>query len=253
MPDKDIHVCPKFQTLIDRGMGETHYMHKRGGIVPQWTYSINGYLGSCRTYWPGSSALKRSFIASMPPGAEPTNFPHFVPVREGYGVVKRNGLVENNPAQVFSFSEENILWDIDYRSRPNETLGINNVLVSRFSPVGTGDSMRNIWLTYPRNGGKDLFPMNYRDAFATFHLPPSDEINLELRKNYGRSETVPDWGKAYYAKNTGSDYPGWGLCRGSANAVFLDQHVQSIPYWADTHNYTWPLRNRIPRTWTIKH
>ena len=60
------------------------------------------------------------------------------------------------------------------------------------------------------------------------------------------------WGDSTFAKWNGPGYSDWGLCRGSANAVFLDQHVESMPYWVDTHDYAWPIRNRIPRPWSLK-
>ena len=257
LPDKDVHVCPKFQKLTDSGgMGETHYMHPRIGgemVVPQWTYSINGYLGSSKMYRPPMNELIAMWMKDMniPPTVDiqELKIPKFVPQREGYGVVKRSDQVEQNPARVFSFSEENIMWDIDYRSRPNETLGTNNILVSRFSPAV---NPAHAWATYPRNGGKNLFPQNYRDAFATFHLPPSDDIELTQINDLTRNKVREGWGTYSFAKQTGAGYPDWGLCRGSANAVFLDQHVEVMPYWVDTHDYTWPLRDRIPRPWFLK-
>ena len=78
-------------------------------------------------------------------------------------------------------------------------------------------------------------PEQYNGAFATYHLAPSQDIEISPVAE----SIVP-----YQAADL---YPNYGLCRGNANAVFLDQHVQSMPFWKDTHQYCWPLRNRIPR------
>ena len=75
----------------------------------------------------------------------------------------------------------------------------------------------------------------YSGAFATYHMAPSGDLELM---------TI---GGVNYATQQGQNYPDWGLCRGYGNAVYLDMHVESMGYWVDTHEYCWPLDNKVPR------
>ena len=232
--DRDIHVCPSFRKLVNSGLGATHYRHDdRLSVEPQWTYSINGYLGPTNLYNRNRQSLVGDFLQIMGSNFDRNKIPDFVPIREGWGVARKSDLVQKNPSRVFTFTEENIIWDIEGRSRPNEISGINNLLVTRFAPT---ENFQNAWSTYTTDGGK-LLPWNYRGAFGTFHLPPSQDLEIF----YPDDPRLGNAGFALPAHN--SDYPEWGLCRGSANAVFLDQHVQSMPYTVDTHEYAWPLRS----------
>ena len=232
--DKDIHVCPSFRKLVNSGLGTTHYRHDDDlSIDPQWSYSINGYLGPTHLYNRDRAALVGEFLQTMGPNYNRDKIPNFTPIREGWGVARKSDHVQKNPSRVFTFAEENIIWDIEGRSRPNEISGINNLLVTRFAPA---DNFQNAWSTYTTDGSK-LLPWNYRGAFATFHLPPSQDLEL----SYSDDPKLGKTGFAVTANN--SDYPQWGLCRGSANAAFLDQHVESMPYTVDTHDYAWPLRS----------
>jgi len=190
--DKQIHLCPTFDKLAQSGLGAQHVGHVDGiPMDPQYTYSMNGYLGQ----------------------------PH----KTRFGVAAKLGNIEANPGQIFSFTEENIMFNIYKRSASNAVLSNNNI-ISRYNPSA---------IRY--RDGSQLLPDQYNGAFATYHLAPSEDIEISQ---------VSESFAVYEAADL---YPNWGLCRGSANAVFLDQHVQSLPYWLDTHEYCWPLRDRVPR------
>ncbi|KPK75628.1 MAG: hypothetical protein AMJ79_10545 [Phycisphaerae bacterium SM23_30] len=239
--DRDINICPSFDKLANSGLGANHYNHiDHIPIEPQYTYSYNGFLGPIIVYLPGIDPKGSWFdiIPALPPGTLIYQAPVTVtePLREGYGVVNKLGQILQNPARVFSFTEENIMWNIEYRSRVNRVIGYNNIIVSR---VGASPYPDGSWFSYTWKGNL-YFPANYRGAFATYHMAPSDDIELI---NFGE--------EGAYARQAGSLYPKWGLCQGFGNAVFLDQHVEAMPYWADTHDYCWPLRDRPPRTWTF--
>ncbi|MCP4709032.1 MAG: DUF1559 domain-containing protein, partial [Planctomycetes bacterium] len=190
--DKNNHLCPTFDKLAQSGLGEQHVGHVEGiPMEPQYTYSMNGFLG-------------------RPRGTR-------------FGVAGKLGDIEANPGRVFSFSEENIMWNIYNRSASNAVLSNNNV-VSRI--VSAGIRERN---------GLLIPPSSYNGAFATYHLAPSEDIEISQ---------VAESFATYEADNL---YPKWGLTRGNGDAVFLDQHIESMPFWKDTHEYCWPLRNRVPR------
>jgi len=189
--DKNNHLCPTFDKLAQSGLGEQHVRHDVNiPMEPQYTYSMNGFLG--------------------PRGSR-------------FGVAGKIGDIEANPGRVFSFSEENIMWNIFRRSATSAVLSNNNVI------------SRNDRAAISQRDGSQLDPEEYNGAFSTYHLAPSEDIEI--------SEVTQS-----YAVYTAADlYPTWGLCRGNGNAVFLDQHVQAMGYWVDTHEYCWPLRNRVPR------
>ncbi|MCP4709157.1 MAG: type II secretion system protein [Planctomycetes bacterium] len=190
--DKDIHLCPTFGELAQSGLGEQHVGHVEGiPMEPQYTYSMNGFLGQ--------------------------------PRKTRFGVVAKSGDIPGDTSRVFSFTEENIMWNIYKRSASNAVLSNNNI-VSRIN----GPAIRY-------RDGAQLLPEHYNGAFATYHLAPSENIEI--------SEVA----ESFAVYESDDLYPNFGLCRGNANAVFLDQHVNSMPFWKDTHEYCWPLRNRIPR------
>jgi len=86
--DKDIHLCPTFYQLAQSGLGAQHVGHVEGiPMDPQYTYSMNGFLGQHR--------------------------------KTRFGVATKIGDVEANPGRVFSFTEENIMWNIYRRSASN--------------------------------------------------------------------------------------------------------------------------------------
>ena len=189
--DKNNHLCSTFDKLAQSGLGAQHVGHVEGvPMDPQYTYSMNGFLGGRGTR---------------------------------FGVVAKVGDIEANPGRIFSFTEENIMWNIFRRSASNAVLSNNNI-VSRIDNAGI-----------KTKNGLLLMPELYNGAFATYHLAPSEDIEI--------SEVTESFA-VYEASNL---YPNHGLCRGNGNAVFLDQHVQSIPFWYDTHQYGWPLRERVPR------
>ena len=173
MPEPNVHICPTFDHLARSGLGAMHYGHNSSIPVEcQYTYSMNGYLGGGR-----------------------------------FGVVKKLGQIERSAAGIFSFSEENAMWNIRGRSAVSAVLNSN--IITRLRP---GD------------GG------TFSGAFATYHMAPSEEIELQMIDG------------GCFALQSGKEYPKWGLCRGWGNAVFLDLHVQSMPYHVDTHDYAWPLK-----------
>ena len=182
--DKNNHLCPTFDKLAKSGLGAQHVGHdEKIPMDPQYTYSMNGFLGQ--------------------------------PRRTRFGVVEKLGQIERNPAEIFSFTEENVMWNIQGRSAANAVLSNNNV-VSRINSAAI------------RQKDGSLFSAeDYNGAFATFHMAPAEEIELD---------------ESGFAVQSGDNYSEWGLCRGSGTAVFLDQHVQSRPYHVDTHDYAWPLR-----------
>jgi len=189
--DKNNHLCPTFDKLAQSGLGAQHVGHVDGiPMEPQYTYSMNGFLGGRGTR---------------------------------FGVAAKLGDVEANPGRVFSFTEENIMWNIFRRSATNAVLSNNNI-VSRIVTAGIR-----------QKDGSLIPPSEYNGAFATYHMAPSEDIEISQV-----SESF-----AVYESNF--IYPNWGLCRGNGNAVYLDQHVQAMPFWVDTHEYCWPLRNRVPR------
>ncbi len=178
MAERD-NLCPTFDRLAMGGLGARHTRHVQTiPIEPQYNYSMNGYLGAGR-----------------------------------FGVVEKLGQIEQNPARVISFTEENVMWDIQQRSTFSPEVGTNQI-VTRMKPYAPGD---------------------YNGAFATYHSAPKDDIELMLVDDIS------------YATQKGKEYSEWGLCRGTGNAVFLDQHVEALPYYVDTHEYAWPLRNLIKR------
>ena len=190
--DKNNHLCPTFDKLAQSGLGAQHVGHVEGiPMEPQYTYSMNGFLGRHR--------------------------------RTRFGVATKSGDVEANTGRVFSFSEENIMWNIFRRSVTNAVLSNNNV-VSRIDSAGI-----------KARDGSLLDPEEYNAAFATYHLAPSEDIEIS-----DVAESFAVYEDAYL-------YPSWGLTRGNGNAVYLDQHVEPMPFWKDTHEYCWPLRNRVPR------
>lgn len=130
--DKNNHLCPTFDKLAVSGLGEKHTRHNPMiPMDPQYTYSMNGHLGPER----GSSAP--------------------------FAVVKKMDLLEQSPSRVTSFSEGNIMWNIQNRSSLNEVLGNNN-MIGRTSPRGGREK-----------DGKQYPPDQYSGAFATFHMAPS--------------------------------------------------------------------------------
>ncbi|MFC1782717.1 type II secretion system protein [Planctomycetota bacterium] len=249
MKDTDYHVCPTFESLAVSGLGKFHYRHKpKIPIEPQYTYSINGYLGPSNIYYPVGEEVDE-YISDLLDG----NYrflPVLYPVREGYGVVRKLGQLERNPSRVFSFAEENIMWDVPGRSAVNVALGNNNIMVSRITEKQTlwekteyAKTGSDVIFTYSADGRK-LLPRNYKSAFATYHLAPSNDIGIEFPEG---NENDP-----VLAPSDPLD-PEGDLGKGKGNAVFLDGHVESIPWWEDTHEYSWPLRNRILRPWSWPH
>jgi len=220
--ERDIGLCPTFDKLAQTGLGEIHTGHIPGlPIDPQYTYSMNGHLGSS---W--------------------------------MGVAQKIGSVEKNPASVFSFTEENIMFNIYSRSKivtiPQWNIPFGKLDFYKYPPNGKLPSWDEILITNLATPVEDRFvyimpglnvtlsrvwpykPGDYSGAFATYHNPPADdiqinEVNLE----------------AYATYDDARIYPKWGLCRGSGNAVFLDQHVESMPYNVDTHDFAWPLRGKF--------
>ncbi len=189
--DKNNHLCPTFDRLAVSGLGEKHTGHDPMiPMDPQYTYSMNGHLG---------------------------------PKRGRFAVVQKMDLMEQAPSRVLSFSEENIMWNIQNKSSLTGTLGNNNI-VGRIVPGD--DRCRD---------GKKYRPGMFNAAFATYHLAPSEDIETRMIDNTN------------YATQNGANYPDWGLCRGGGNAVYLDQHVDLMPYWADMWDYIWPLKDKIPR------
>jgi type II secretory pathway pseudopilin PulG len=184
--DKNNHLCPTFDRLAISGLGEKHTRHNPAvPMDPQYTYSMNGHLG-----------------------------------RDRFGVVEKMDLMEQSPSRVLSFTEENIMWNIQNRSSLTAVLGNNNI-------IGRNNGRKK--------DGKAYLPSMYNGAFATYHLAPSETIETRLID------------ETNYATQSGANYPDWGLCRGLGNAVYLDQHVESMPYWVDTWDYIWPLKDKIPR------
>ena len=182
--DKNNYVCPTFDKLAQSGLGQYHPGHNPEiPMDPQYSYSLNAYLGSG---------------------------PH--------GLIKKLGDLEANPGRVATFTEQNIMWNIQKRSRYNPDL--------------------NPFMFLPRTAPYQ--PEDFNHAFATYHFAPSEDIEI------GDTDDS-------YALQDGADYPQWGLTRGSGNAVFLDQHVQALPFWTDAHEYAYPRKNPIPRptTWWL--
>jgi len=178
--DKEIHICPTLDKLAQSGLGEYHPDHDPIIIMePHHTYSLNAYLG---------------------PGP--------------YGLTKKIGDLQANPGRVTSFTEQNLLWNIQKRSRYNPDLN-PFMFLTRTAPYQ---------------------PEDFSHALATYHLAPSEDIKLDTNS---------------LVIQTGANYPDYGLTRGNGNAVFLDQHVQTMPFHADAHEYAYPLRIRTPRpsTW----
>jgi prepilin-type N-terminal cleavage/methylation domain-containing protein len=192
--DKNNHLCPTFDKLAVSGLGANHTNHVESvPMEPQYTYSMNGFLG---------------------------------PRRSRFGVVHRFDDIEANPGRVFSFTEENIMFNIFNRSAFSAVLGNNNIV----SRIDSNVRASKNGLLYD--------PEEFNGAFATYHLAPSEDIEV----------TQPGMGTQSFAVyDRGELYPKWGLCRGNGNAVYLDQHVELMPFWVDTHEYCWPLRGRIPR------
>jgi len=179
--DKNNHLCPTFDKLATSGLGALHYRHVNTvAMNPQYTYSMNGFLGQGR-----------------------------------FGVVENINQVEQTPGSIFSFTEENIMWNILERSAISAVLGNNNI-VSRI--------------------GKPWRPEDFNGAFATYHMAPGEDIEVQMLSD-----------GVNYAMQSGNNYPKWGLCHGYGNAVYLDQHVASMPFYVDTHDYCFPMRGKIPR------
>lgn len=96
LENMDVFLCPAFNRLATSGWGEFHYRHNPNvPMDPQFTYSMNGYLGPGR-----------------------------------FGVAKKRGLVVN-PGRTFIFTEEN-LWTIKYRSAVSAVISNYN-FVARLS------------------------------------------------------------------------------------------------------------------------
>ncbi|MFC1782989.1 type II secretion system protein [Planctomycetota bacterium] len=198
--DKNNHLCPTFDRLAVSGLGAKHTRHNpQIPMDPQYTYSMNGHLGPRATGNRNADFLCRG------------------------AVVDRMDLLQQAPSRITSFTEENIMWNIQNRSSLNEVLGNNNMF-GRTSTVSTRSQ-----------DGKTYTPDLYSGAYATYHAAPSEDLETGLLD------------QTNYATQDGGNYPDWGLCRGSGNAVFLDQHVETLPYWVDTWDYFWPLKDKIPR------
>lgn len=193
--DKNNHLCPTFDRLAVSGLGEKHTWHNPMiPMDPQYTYSMNGHLG------PLTGRRKGRFA-----------------------VVEKMDLLEQSPSRVLSFTEENIMWNIQNKSSLTGTLGNNNAVGRIYRP------------DYNEKDGKKYTPDMYNAAIATFHMAPSEDIETRMID------------ETNYATQDGANYPAWGLCRGGGNAVFLDQHVEMMPYWVDTWDYIWPLKDKIRR------
>ncbi|MCP4709023.1 MAG: type II secretion system protein [Planctomycetes bacterium] len=228
--DRDISLCPTFDKIASTGIAEFHAGHTDGiPIDPQYNYSMNGYLGSS---W--------------------------------MGVVKKIGNIKKNPAQVFSFTEENVMFNIPSRSAIY-TISFQELYTANTNNGGGGTDQPFIGeppapeeitimdlsarfgnfivpgLNVIISRSFPYFATNYSGAFATYHNPPSTSIRI--------NEVNPDGNVVLDAADK---YPDWGLCRGSGNAVFLDQHVESMPYNVDTHQYAWPMRGINSRQYVPK-
>ena len=247
MEDTDYHICPTFESLAVSGLGKFHYQHNPSiPIEPQYTYSINGYLGPTNLYYPVGEWVEEYLYDQA---FDLKELPALYPIREGYGVVRKLDQLQRNPSGVFSFAEENIMWDVPNRSAVNVALGNNNIMVSRITEEQTlwektkfAKTGSDVIFTYTKDGRR-LFPKNYKSAFATYHLAPSNDIEIVYNEK----------GKPLRLEPSDPLDPDGDLGKGKGNAVFLDGHVESIPWWKDTHEYSWPLRNKILRPWSFRH
>ncbi|MBN1127267.1 MAG: prepilin-type N-terminal cleavage/methylation domain-containing protein [Sedimentisphaerales bacterium] len=131
LENKEINVCPVFDSLARSGRAEGHQNGCDGiAMEPQFTYSMNSYLGG------GQKAY-------APEGPEYA------------GGVKKLSDVERTPAQVAFFGEES-MWIIKQPDGTNLNSAYfnDNVLLVK----GTGDFMPS---------GQDQRP--YADCLASFH------------------------------------------------------------------------------------
>ena len=129
-----------------------------------------------------------------------------------FGLTKKIGDLQANPGRITTFTEQNLLWNVKKQNRYNPDI--------------------NPYMFLPRTAPYQ--PEDFNHAFATYHHAPSEDIEIV--------DTADS-----YVQQEGANYPDWGLTRGCGNAVFLDQHVQAMPFWTDAHEYACPLKNPIPR------
>jgi len=128
-----------------------------------------------------------------------------------HGLVKKLGDIETDTSRVVSFTEQNIMWNVKKQNRYNPDIN-PFMFLTRTDPYQ---------------------PEDYASAFATYHLAPADDIEIDPANSTATQDAT--------------NYPDWGLTRGNGNAVFLDQHVESMPFWKNAHEYTYPLKNPITR------
>ncbi len=131
---RKVNVCPVFDTLARAGRATNHGPGECGGIAmrPQFTYSMNSYLGSAQYLDAGSG-------------------PHYA------GGVKKLSDIERLPSQVAFFGEES-MWIIKQPDGTNLNGAYfnDNVLLIK----GTGSSFNPL-------PGEDQRP--YADCLGSFH------------------------------------------------------------------------------------
>jgi prepilin-type N-terminal cleavage/methylation domain-containing protein len=221
LQDYDYRFPDSYRWLYRRQENEYYYClwHNAGRNLennPQnagqfWSYVSGKDIHLCPTF-------ERLAVSGL--GAKHVGHVDYVPMEPQYtysmngflgtsrfGVIRRFDEVIQ-PSMTLSFTEENIMWNIRGRSALSAVLGNNN-FVSRTSPWG---------------------PQNYSGAFATFHMAPNDDIEIDEQ--------------SYAMLKPGETYPSWGLCNGTGNAVFLDQHIQAMDHTVDAHDYCWPIRGK---------
>ncbi len=133
-----------------------------------------------------------------------------------FGIAKKIANVTGDPSRVMVFTEENC-WRILYRDATSAILSNND-----FTPrIGYGR---------PSVNPDDYPPERYHDSIATYHNALSKSIEFE-QIGY----------EFYAALKPGETYPSWDLCRGSGNVVFLDGHVELVPYTTDGFYLAWPF------------
>ena len=130
-----------------------------------------------------------------------------------FGIIRKSLLVSADPGKVMTFTEENT-WATPGRDAPTAVLGNNN-FVARISPSPRSDDPED----YP--------PERYSGGIATYHNALSRSLELDAEGNV--------------LLKPGETYPSWDLCRGAGNAVFLDGHVELVPYTQDAFEISWPL------------
>ena len=119
---------------------------------------------------------------------------------------------------IMAFAEQNSMWNIRNRTSYTESLDNNNMV-----------SM--LWNT------NSVLPTNPISIFATFHVAPSEDIQIE-------PEATVDYVYSYVQQSEPNPYPNYGLCRGRGNVMMVDGHVESFDYMVDTHSKCWPLSIR---------